>query len=82
MQRSPIGGLAFEDAAELFAGPTFDHADDRRDYRETRIITVGWLRRRMVIVVWTARGDTRHIISMRKANDREQERYRQRLEQG
>jgi uncharacterized DUF497 family protein len=34
---------------------------------------------RMMIVVWTARGPARHVISMRKANEREQDRYRERL---
>jgi uncharacterized DUF497 family protein len=75
-------GLAFEDAAEVFAGSTYDLEDDRQDYGETRIITVGWLSGRMVVVVWTPRGEWRHIISMRKANEREQARYRKRFEQG
>jgi uncharacterized DUF497 family protein len=34
---------------------------------------------RMVVLVWTPRGEARHIISMRKANDREQRRYEDRL---
>lgn len=75
-------GLDFNDAAEVFSGPTFDQEDDRQDYGETRIVTAGWLLGRMVIVVWTPRRGVRHVISMRKANDREQARYRQRLEQG
>ena len=75
-------GLDFEDSAEVFSGPTYDRVDDRYDYGEVRMITVGWLRDRMVIVVWTPRDEVRHVISMRKANDREQARYRQRLEQG
>jgi uncharacterized protein len=75
-------GLDFADAAEVFARATYDLADNRQDYGETRIITVGWLRGRMVIVVWTPRNGVRHVISMRKANDREQARYRQQLEQG
>jgi hypothetical protein len=65
-------GLDFEWAEEVFAGPAFDREDARRDYGESRIITVGYLRERMVVLVWTARGDGRHFISMRKANDREQ----------
>jgi uncharacterized DUF497 family protein len=36
---------------------------------------------RMIVVVWTQRGPSRHIISMRKANDRQQQRYRDRLDQ-
>jgi uncharacterized protein len=50
-------------------------ADDRNDYGEIRFISVGYLDGRMVLVAWTPRGTTRRIISMRKANDREQARY-------
>jgi len=70
----------FLDAPLVFAGPTFDRVDDRKEYGETRIVTVGLLNGRMVVVVWTPRGDARHIISMRKANDREKARYGHRLE--
>jgi uncharacterized protein len=73
-------GLDFRDAPTLFAGRTFDQVDDRQDYGETRFITVGRLDGRMVIVVWTPRDETRHIISMRKANEREQNRYAVRLD--
>lgn len=69
-------GLAFEDAEKVFAGDTIDFEDTRKDYGEPRHICIGHLGGRMVVVVWTPRGDNRHIISMRKANDREQERYR------
>nr|WP_295884450.1 BrnT family toxin [uncultured Devosia sp.] len=68
-------GLDFAAAAEIFAGRTYDREDDRFDYGEVRMITVGHMAGRMVVVVWTQRGDTRHIISMRKANEREQARY-------
>ena len=72
-------GLDFADAEQVFAGPTARFVDDRFNRGEERIVTVGLLRGRMVIVVWTQRGDTRRIISMRKANEREQAKYRQRL---
>jgi uncharacterized DUF497 family protein len=68
-------GLDFADCAEVFAGRTLDVEDTRHDYGETRIVSVGFLRGRMVVVVWTPRGTGRHVISMRKANDREQARY-------
>lgn len=74
-------GLDFADAALVFAGRTLDDPDERQDYGELRIITVGKLRGRMVIVAWTPRGDTRHVFSMRKANDREKARFGQRLEE-
>ena len=69
-------GLDFAQAAEVFAGLRFTREDDRVDYGEQRFVTVGLLDGRMVIVVWTPRGEARHVISMRKANEREQERYR------
>jgi uncharacterized DUF497 family protein len=37
----------FIDAPEIFAGPTIDQIDDRQDYGETRIMTVGLLKGRM-----------------------------------
>ena len=61
-----VRGLDFEDAKEVFAGTVYQQRDDRRPYGEIRLITVGFLRGRMVIVVWTARGNDRHVISMRE----------------
>ncbi len=75
-------GLDFVEAALVFAEVTIDIPDLRRDYGEPRINSVGYLRGRMVIVCWTPRGDARHIISMRRANDREKARYGQRHEEG
>lgn len=72
--------LDFEDAPKLFAGKQFQMEDDREDYGETRWITVGRLNRAMVVVVWTQRDEARRIISMRKCNAREQERYRAHLD--
>jgi uncharacterized DUF497 family protein len=74
-------GLDFAEAAEVFSGATIDIPDIRRDYGEARTMSVGHLRGRMMIVIWTPRGDARHIISMRKANDREKAHYRHRLEE-
>ena len=73
-------GLDFDDAVQIFAGPVFDLEDDRKEYGETRYITFGRLSERMVAVVWTPRGEGRHIITMWKANDRERKRYEDRLE--
>ena len=49
--------------------------DERRDYGEPRLITVGRLEGRMMVVGWTPRGADRHVFTMRKANDREKARY-------
>jgi uncharacterized DUF497 family protein len=69
----------FADAAVVFEGPVFTFPDERFDYPEERYITVGLLAGRMVILVWTPTEDGRRIISMRKANAREQARYLDRL---
>lgn len=67
-------GLDFEDALLVFEGITVEVEDQRMDYGERRIICFGALEGRMVVVGYTSRGAVRHIFSMRKANDREQER--------
>ena len=75
-------GLDMARAAEVFEGRTLTVQDDRRDYGEERFITIGFLDRRMVVVVWTVRNGTRRVISMRKANEREQAHYGVRLGPG
>jgi len=72
-------GLDFRDAVEVFAGPTLTLQNERRDYGEDRYQTYGLLNGRLVMVVWTARGEDRHVISMRKCNDREKARFQARL---
>lgn len=68
-------GLDFADAGEVFAGATLDLADQRADYGEPRVITMGMLCERVVVIVWTPRGAVRRIISMRYANEREREKF-------
>jgi uncharacterized DUF497 family protein len=75
-------GLNFADASIVFAGPTITVQDTRRDYGETRFQTVGFLADRMVMVVWTPRNEARHVISMRKCNDRKKAIYQKRFSQG
>jgi len=52
----------------------------RFQYQEDRFITVGWLDGQLVVLVWTPRGESRRIISMRKGNDREKALYARHLE--
>lgn len=46
-------------------------ADDRRDYRETRMKALALLGPRVFFVAFVDRSDVRRIISLRKANHRE-----------
>ena len=72
--------LDFRRAAEVFEEWHFTRIDDRRDYGEPRYVTFGTLDGRAVVLVWTPRNHVRRIISMRKANEREQAQFRQRLD--
>jgi uncharacterized protein len=67
-------GLDFDDAEIVFAGVTLEVEDKRKDYGEVRIICFGLLAGRMVVIGYTPRGADRHVFSMRKANEREQDR--------
>ena len=74
-------GLDFFDAAKVFEGEVYEFQDTRQDYGETRMIAVGHLARRMVIVGYVDRSEARHIFSMRKANAREVKKYQERFEE-
>lgn len=74
-------GLDFEDARSVFAGPTYKLRDARKDYGEARMICVGLLEGRMVVVGFVQRGENRHVFSMRKCNAREIKKYTPELEQ-
>ena len=72
-------GLDFADASVVFAGATLTILDDRFEYGEPRFQTYGLLNGRLVMVVWTPRDAVRHIMSMRKCNDREKAKVTHRL---
>ncbi len=46
--------------------------DTRRDYGEERIVAFGFLEDRLHVCAFTLRGEARRIISLRKANAREE----------
>ena len=65
----------FAEAWQVFEGRVIEWEDTRFDYGENRIMCFGYLRGRAVVVGYVQRGDTRHIFSMRKANEREREKF-------
>jgi uncharacterized DUF497 family protein len=75
-------GLDFDRASEIFAGLTLEVEDDRHDYSEKRILCVGFLDGRMVMVGYTPRGIAHHVFSMRRCNEREVRRYTPYFEPG
>ena len=68
-------GFDFADCAEVFSGPVDTTIDDRYDYGETRFLTRGFFRGRVVVVAHTHEGGVVRIISMRKANQYEKENF-------
>ncbi len=72
-------GLDFADAGEVFAGRYTVLVDERHSYGEVRYISAGYLRERMIVIVWTPRGDARHVISMRYCHGKEEKRWRKEL---
>lgn len=72
-------GLMFEDAEQVFAGPCVTFEDDRFDYGEMRLLTLGLLAGRLVVIAHAPREEASRIISMRKGNRREQQIYQKRL---
>jgi uncharacterized DUF497 family protein len=72
-------GLSFEDAEHVFSGPCVTFMDDRFEYGEERLITLGLLAGRLVVMAHSPRNEGTRIISIRKANRREQKIYQERL---
>ncbi len=76
-------GLDFADAERVLTGPCVTFVDDRFDYGEERLITLGLLADRVIVIAHAPRGDDiTRIISIRKANRREQKIYQKRLGEG
>ena len=68
-------GLPFHLAAEFEWGLALIFRDGRKDYGEHRYLALGSIGERLHVLVFILRGDTVHVISLRKANRREMRRY-------
>jgi uncharacterized protein len=69
-------GVSFEQARDAFDDPfAIDFVDDREDYREHRLILVGMVESRLLVVAHTLRGDKVRIITAREAQPHERRRY-------
>jgi uncharacterized DUF497 family protein len=72
-------GLSFDDAEEVFSGPCITFGDDRFAYGEERLVALGLLAGRLVVIAHAPRDEGTRVISMRKGNRREQKIYQKRL---
>ena len=73
-------GMSLAEAVNIEWDTLWAFEDDRADYGEVRMIGFAYIGfayigLRLHCVVYTDRGDTRRIISLRKANSREEKRY-------
>jgi len=63
-------------AIDFFEWDRADIREDVRfDYPEPRFEATGYIGQRLYVVIFCFRGDARRIISLRKANPREEKRY-------
>jgi len=68
-------GLDFLEAKDFTWKEALHKQDNRRDYGELRIVSTAPIHHRLCKLVWTPRGNTVRIISLRKANSREVKDY-------
>ena len=70
-------GLPFVRVADLDWNTAVSVEDTRKDYGERRLRVLAFLDRRLHVAIVTARGDALHVISFRKANEKELKWYEQ-----
>ena len=68
-------GIDFADVPPMFDGDVFTIEDQRFEYDETRYITFGLLKFRVIVVAHTDEKDVIRIISARKATQNEEKLY-------
>ena len=68
-------GIDLAECEPVFDEPMLSREDDREAYAEQRLISLGWLKDRVVVLVWTDREDEPHLISCREAETHEKEAY-------
>ena len=74
-------GIAFQDAARIFDGPTVERIDDRFEYDEVRIYAIGLVNGIEITVIYTDRApDERQLISAWRAEPHERRYFWQHLE--
>ncbi|OGI61482.1 MAG: toxin [Candidatus Muproteobacteria bacterium RBG_16_60_9] len=68
-------GISFERATEFEWSSALIVEDTRKDYGESRFQALGYIGKRLHVLVFTPRADQVHVISLRNANRREVKRY-------
>ena len=66
-------GIDLAECEAVFDEPMLTREDDREAYGEQRLISLGWLKDRVAVLVWTDRDEDPHLISCREADTTEKE---------
>jgi uncharacterized DUF497 family protein len=68
-------GIDFLDAKEIWQGEVLEVPSEQQEHGEQRHIAYGVLEGRIIAVVFTWRGDSRRLISARRARRHERQDY-------
>ncbi len=68
-------GMPFELAADFEWSTALIIEDLRKDYKERRFQALGFIAEHLCMLVFTPRDGAVHVISLRRANQRERNRY-------
>ena len=68
-------GIGFERIADMDLETAISVEDARKDYGERRLRVLGYIEGQLHAAVITARGDAVRVISLRRANTREERAY-------
>jgi uncharacterized DUF497 family protein len=74
-------GLDFADIARVDWDTAFTIEDMRVDYAEARFVTTDPINNRLCVFAWCWRGEALRVISLRKANERERNKYEKAIHQ-
>ena len=72
-------GLDFADVASVDWEDALTLEDARKNYGETRYVTIAHLKGRLCVFAWCYRGEALRVISLRKANAREGKKHEKAL---
>ena len=72
-------GVDFADVKYIDWELKFEREDIREDYGETRFATMAPIKGRLHVMIWCWRGNVIRVISLRKANQREEKDYEEKL---
>ena len=74
-------GVSFETAARIFDGPVLSWTDDRKEYGEVRLHSIGQIDGVVILaVIHTERSGRTRIISARPADRIERKRYEEAIQ--